>query len=389
MEFSAIIAEYNPLTNGHLYHIQRTKKELGLPIVCIMSGNFVQRGEASILNKYTRAKHAILAGADLVIELPTVFALSNAIEFAYGAIKVLNGLGCIKYLSFGSESGDIEELKKASTELSSLKKSDVFFKQSKAGKSYASSVIKCVSEDVARLIEKPNNILAIEYLKALSETNSNIIPYTIKREDNYNMFEILGEQPSASALRKLILASKKSETKKFAPAFTFDDISKINEKYIKYFKNCITFAVLKKTTDQIQEINEVTEGLEFRLHRATQSSNSYSEFAKKAYTKRYKNSKIDRIVIQCALDITKNLVQRAKAMKPYAKFLAVRESLKRDIFKSINQDTVSIITKRKDYTLLDSEQKDVVKIDIFASEVSSLAHRTNSNLDYTIGTIYI
>lgn len=389
MEFSAIIAEYNPLTNGHLYHIQRTKKELGLPVICIMSGNFVQRGEASIMNKYTRAKHAILAGADLVIELPTVFALSNAIEFAFGAVRTLSSLGCVKYLSFGSESGDIETLKKAAVELSSLKKSEIFFKQSKAGKSYASSVIKCVSEEVAKLIEKPNNILAIEYLKALSETKSEIIPYTIKREDNYNEFEISGKKPSASALRKLILASKKSQTKKFSPAFTFDDIEKINEKYIKYFKNCITFAVLKKTTDQIKEINEVTEGLEFRLHKAARETNSYSEFSKKAYTKRYKNSKIDRIVIQCALDITKELVQRAKVMKPYAKILAIRESLKKDIFRSINQETVSIITKRKDYTLLDADQRDVVKIDIFASEVSSLAHRTNSNLDYTIGTIYI
>jgi predicted nucleotidyltransferase len=142
MEFSAIIAEYNPLTNGHIHHIKETKEKLGLPIVCIMSGNFVQRGEIAVLNKYTRAKHAILAGADIVIELPTIFSLSSAQDFAYGAIKTLSAIGSVKYLSFGSELGDIEKLKSIANELIELenqKSSNIF---SKSGKTYASNMIK-------------------------------------------------------------------------------------------------------------------------------------------------------------------------------------------------------------------------------------------------------
>ena len=153
MKFTAIICEHNPLSLGHIKILSEAKK-LGNPIICIMSGNFVQRGEPAILDKYTRASHTIMAGADVVIELPTIFALSSAPDFAFGAVNILNSLNNVEYLLFGSECGNINELTKVAENLllENNQTKEKIKENLKSGKSFASSVI-----NEHPILQKPNN----------------------------------------------------------------------------------------------------------------------------------------------------------------------------------------------------------------------------------------
>ena len=167
MKFNAIICEFNPFTKGHELIIKHAKTISKAPLICLMSGNFVQRGEPAIIDKYTRATHAIKAGADIVIELPTIYTLSSAPDFAYGAIKTLNSIGCVDKLIFGSECGNIELLKQEAEK-------DINIGQIRenldSGKSFAYSAV-----GNSEILSSPNNILAVEYIRAINKTNSKIV----------------------------------------------------------------------------------------------------------------------------------------------------------------------------------------------------------------------
>lgn len=205
MKVLGIVAEYNPFHNGHKYHIETAKAELSAQAtVVVMSGDFVQRGEPAIFDKFERTKYALLGGADLVIELPAYFALKSAEGFAKGAVSILDATGIVDFLSFGSESGDIKKLKKAE---SIIYREDDDFKRVlgeklKNGASFASareSAVREINEDVADILKKPNNILAVEYLKALEK--SRIKPHTLKRKGSYNSEAINVKYASAAAVR--------------------------------------------------------------------------------------------------------------------------------------------------------------------------------------------
>lgn len=389
MQFSAIIAEYNPFTNGHLYHIEQTKKIYGLPVVCIMSGNFVQRGEIALLDKYQRAKHAVQAGASIVIELPTVFALSPAPDFAFGAIKTLNSLGCIKYLCCGSESGDIEKLTTAAEKLLSAEKSTLFKKSRQLGRTYSENIIDSVDKSTSSLIKKPNNILAIEYIKAIIKTQSKIIPVTIKREDNFCSTDITKSiRPSASAVRKLVFDSNITEAKKHIPPFVIEDIKKVNPQRFETLKDSLLLGIKLTGTPELSKINEATEGLEYRLKDIASSSTSYKEFESKVYTKRYKDSKINRLVIKSSLGITDDITLLAKKIKPYVKVLAI-DSSNKNYLKYFDKNKSSIIVTKKDYDKLNKSQKQIINKDLLASSLSSICHSTDSNTDFSIGTLMV
>ncbi len=209
MDICGIIAEYNPLHNGHLYHIERTKealiKESSDPfIICVLSGHFTQRGEVAILDKWTRAKHAINAGASLVIELPTVYACSSAQNFANGAIDILKGLGCIDYLSFGSESDELKSLTAIATAYDSDKYSKLLQQSLSKGNTFAKASSEAIESIMGKsaLLSSPNAILAIEYLKCIKGTS--IKPLPIKRTVNSHNDTVL--LPNITSVWKITLA---------------------------------------------------------------------------------------------------------------------------------------------------------------------------------------
>ena len=174
MKITGIICEYNPFHNGHLYHMNQTRKNGATHIVAVMSGNYVQRGDIAVLDKFTRAKLAVRGGADLVIEIPSVYALSSAEFYARGAVSILDSLGCVDEISFGSEAGSVEDLKKASEiaeECSSLPELEEYLRN---GMSYPNAINTMVYEKygkkagnrIGEILASPNNVLAVEYLKA-------------------------------------------------------------------------------------------------------------------------------------------------------------------------------------------------------------------------------
>lgn len=355
MNFTAIICEINPLTMGHKKLIEEAKKLTNNPIICIMSGNFVQRGEPAILDKYTRAKLAIKAGADIVIELPTIFALSSAPDFAFGAIKFLNSIKNIEYLCFGSECGDINTLYKLLDEKISTPNNTAKLLID-SGASIATAQCSLLGD-----YAKPNNILGIEYLKAIKQTNSHIRPLTIKREDNYNDNNIK-YTASATALRKLISEENFNELSKVAPQLS--DIKPSKYSNLITFYKLLEFSIKTSNAVDLATINGVSEGIENRILKAyTQSLDPIKTIT----TKRYPEGKVKRILCCSLLKITKELVYNAKnADCTYLKVLAVKN---KKILSFLPHD--KLVIKKEDYNKLNDNQLNVIKIDLLASRIYS------------------
>ncbi|MHC1722309.1 MAG: nucleotidyltransferase [Aminipila sp.] len=324
MKVLGIIAEYNPFHNGHLYQLQKsidiTEADF---VVAIISGNFTQRGEAAIVSKWSRAEMAVRNGIDLVIELPFVFACNNAEYFAKGAIEILNRLGCVTHLSFGSESGDLNRLKKVADFLSY--ETDEFKTNLKknldAGLSYpkarSEAVKSCLGEQYSNLMVNPNNILALEYLKQLCLTNSDIIPITVKRYvADYHDTKLVGNIASASAIRKVLSSNEFNADiiKKFIPQETLDVFMEninnpclINPTFTsdKFYYNIVTSKILTTKCSDLKQIFSVAEGLENKLKEAIRISNNLTELKESLKSKRYTATRISRILTHIAIGLTK------------------------------------------------------------------------------------
>lgn len=324
MRVLGIIAEYNPFHNGHLYQLQKsidmTEADF---VVAIVSGSFTQRGEPAIASKWSRAEMAVRNGIDLIIELPFVFACNNAEYFAKGAIEILNRLGCVTHLSFGSESGDLTQLKTAANFLSY--ETDEFKSNLKsnldAGLSYPKSRSEAVKvtlgEQYSNLMVNPNNILAIEYLEQLHLTNSDIIPVTVKRYvADYHDKKLIGNIASASAIRKSLIDNEFNADiiEKFIPQETLDVLIKndnhsgsihSNFKLDELYYNMVTSKILTTKCSDLKEIFSVAEGLENKLKETIRMSNNLIELKDYLKSKRYTATRISRVLTHIAMGLTK------------------------------------------------------------------------------------
>ncbi len=208
MKNAGIVAEYNPFHTGHLIHIEHTRQAIGedAGIVCVMSGNFVQRGETAVYEKHARALAAVLSGADLVLELPVPYVLSSAEGFAFGAVSLLDSLKCVDYISFGSETGNVSELRKTAELLLEPALDSILKDELSRGVSYATArhiAAEKLSDQKLDILKTPNNILGIEYIKALIRLDSTIEPLTFKRVGaGHDKKEAVNDIASASMLRE-------------------------------------------------------------------------------------------------------------------------------------------------------------------------------------------
>lgn len=306
MKVSGIICEYNPFHNGHKHHIEQTRKEYGAThIVAVMSGNFTQRGDVAIVDKYKRTETALKNGVDLVIELPVTYALGSAEQFAQGAMYLLNALGCVDTVSFGSECGDIDKLKEAAGAVIYTQESEEFHNYMKNGMTYPAALQKAMekfyTDDVLETLAAPNNTLAIEYIKALDEMGSFIKPVTVKRiiaphdSETDRSSEIL----SASQIRKIL--SEKGDVSGYAPSCDFSNTASISS---------IETAILSKlrtmSKTELEKTPNVLMGLENRIYRAAAVAVSLNELYFLVKTKRYTLARIRRIILSAFLGITKN-----------------------------------------------------------------------------------
>ncbi|MFN3328428.1 MAG: nucleotidyltransferase family protein, partial [Fervidobacterium pennivorans] len=292
MKVLGIVVEYNPFHYGHLHHLKESIKLVNPDyVVAVMSGNFCQRGEPAIVNKYARAKIALLNGVDLVLELPTVYAIQDAGGFALGSVGILHKTGVVTDIVFGSESGDIEFLKKVAHILvnQTPEFQTEFKKQLKMGFSYPNArkyaLMGILSEEVAKL-SKSNDILGVEYVKALMKFNSSIEPNIIKRigaDDNDPEFK--GKLSSATAIRKVIRAGQFETAKDAIPPTTYEILK---EEFSKgrgpVFWEYLEFVIAmfrKMKREDFEKIYSFNEGLDLRFFEAAKNTGDLKSFVEK------------------------------------------------------------------------------------------------------------
>ena len=324
MKVCGIVCEYNPFHNGHKHQIDVIKNRLGYDtVVGVMSGNFTQRGDVAVFDKSVRANAAIMNGMDLVVDLPTVHALQSAEIFAENAVFILNALG-VDALSFGSESEDLDSMKrlaqlfvKESPEFVSALKSEL-----RQGKPYhlarSSAASKILGGGCGDILKEPNNILAIEYLKALLRLDSPMIPHPIKRDSSHhNDSEIYGSIASATAVRSGLKNQNPS-----ALSAVPDNCGKLYKQSkihnIERLSTAIISKIILSDAELIRKVPDVSEGLENKIKKAARDSKSFSELCDNIKSKRYAHSRIRRILINFLLGIT---ADNASVRPQYIKIL--------------------------------------------------------------------
>lgn len=398
-----IIAEYNPFHNGHFYQIEEAKKQTGAKyVVAVMSGNFTQRGNTSLIDKWTKAQMALENGVDIVLELPTIYSVSSAENFAEGAIKILDSLKIVDTLCFGTETADFAALNNIANVLYSEPKEYIAILNHELGKGISypkarENALMMYLNDIKRyanILSGSNNILAIEYLKALRRLKSDMTPFSIQRKKvYYNDERIIDEFASSTAIRKLIATEQYAEVRKVVPMSSYMLLKEKIEKgnfvidIIKFEKE-ILYNLRKMTVKQIAELPDVTEGLEYAIKNAANSCNSLLELVNIIKSKRYTQTRIQRILVYALLGITKKDMANARKVTPYARVLGFnkngREMLS-DIC-SINP-RINMITSVKKYEdqNVNKVLKEMLEKDIFATNVYTLGYEDDSwaNLDYT------
>ena len=341
-----------------------------------MSGNFTQAGNITLVDKFKRAKTAIENGIDIVIELPTIYATSSAEFFSYSAVKLLNSLGCVDYICFGSETGDTRELVQIAYTLT--QNEEEIWKQTtenlKQGISFAKArqeaLENILTKDEVNTATSSNNILAIEYIKALIKLKSSIEPIAIKREENV----------SATQIRELISGGDLT----LAKALSLEPLQKGQIVQNTDLMNILTYYLVSSTKNQIQAIKDVTEGLENSI-KDNCNIYDYNEYIQEIKSKRYQLSKIKRIVINMILGITKEQNERLQDKAYYAHILAIDTNKKNEILSMLNSTSkIPVITSLNDEILerQTEENKESLLLDIKATNIHSSILKEEQNKDY-------
>lgn len=406
MKICGIVAEYNPFHNGHKYQIEQTKKLTGCDtVIAIMSGNFIQRGLPALFDKWTRAKIAIENGVDIVIELPTCYATSSAEFFAHGAIGIIDALNCVDILSFGSKYNDIEVLKRIASVLHSEPEEykKLLQKELKKGTSYpiarSNSLKNFLKKEFdSKLLEDilldSNNILGIEYLKALLTYDSPIIPCAIERVGgDYNSTNIVGNFCSATGIREMLANNNIEHLSDVIPEKSFNILTEQltlgkSPMMFKNFEKEILFLLRKLSTEELSEISDVTEGLENVLKKSVNESFEIDNLIESIKTKRYTKTRVQRILIHTLLGIKKKLIQEQKETPQYARILAYSKNGKKLIPELVKNSRIPIITSMSKFIKNATQvQKEMLELDILATNTYTLGYQIPSfrkmNLDYT------
>ena len=385
MKILGIITEYNPFHNGHLYHLFKAKEITGADyVVAVMSGNFLQRGEPAIINKWARTKMALNAGVDLIIELPFVFSTQDANGFAFGAIKLLDSLQIIDYLCFGCETDNLDTLYSISNflHIEPQKYKELIVHNSKNGYEFPRARAQALCEyhrifgidglekisplELNKLLKYPNNILALEYIKHLINLKSKIKPIAIKRMGaGYHQKNIEGKISSATSIRNEILNSLNSPK---TDLFILNDKIKstipqsgfpILEKELREGRGPITFdsyrqyilATLRRMSlEDISRVQGVTEGLENRIKKASLKSCTIEQLINSIKTRRYTRTKIQRIILHLMTNLSKKDVKTFNRCGPlYARVLGFSKKGK-TLLRTIKKiSSTPLISKLSNY----------------------------------------
>ncbi|MBR3249476.1 MAG: nucleotidyltransferase [Clostridia bacterium] len=398
-----IIAEYNPFHNGHLYHLNKSKELSKAEFsIAVIGGNFTQRGEPSIIDKWSKAKMALLNGVDLVLELPVLYATSSAENFADGAIRLLDSLGIVDDLYFGAENANIhilndfaEILYKEPREYKVLLAEEL-----KKGLSFPSARENALmmylnnSRQYANVLSSPNNILGIEYIKALKKNKSLINPIALDRTGVYhNEIEYSGNMASATAIRNSISIDLLQDAEPLMPKHSFSIIKKcIKDEHIvknlSAYEKEIIYSLRRMSLSEISNLQDVSEGLENLIKKAVNSSNNLDEIINSISSKRYTKTRISRILLYSLLGITKKDIQLSKKTLPYARILGYNKNGKFLISEIVRVNPkIEFVASVKKYAdeCTNKNLQVMLDKDILATNVYTLGYKNNSkgNLDFT------
>jgi len=328
MKTVGIIAEYNPFHNGHLYHLRLSRELTGADrVVVVMSGDFTQRGEPALVDKWARAEMALQAGADLVVELPAAYAMGSAEFFAFGAVRILDSLGAVDSICFGSEAGKIESLYPAAEILANepdgyksllrdTLSEGISFPAARQ-KALARYVKEKYGQDtLSSVLRSPNNILGVEYIKALIRLDSRITPYTTGRIGNaYNSTELSGEFSSAASIRKILSVNQWDYAKELLefsmPAFSLSVLEREIELgrgpvFPSDFENLIISLLRRSPTDVIKNLPYMEHGLENRFAAAARKAGTFEELTELICTRRYTATRIQRILFSLLIGLDRD-----------------------------------------------------------------------------------
>lgn len=378
MRIVGLIAEYNPFHNGHQYHIEKAKELAKADAaIVVMSGNFVQRGAPAIMPKHLRAEAALKCGADLVIELPICYATGTAEQFAYGAVSLLDKLGCVDAIGFGSECGDIASLKELATILCNEPDEYKIELQNnlRSGMSFPSarqSALHTLYSDCnfAEVLQHPNNILGIEYLKALYRLNSKIEPLTIKRmTSHYHDTELQEQFSSASALRQTIANEQFADLYGQIPSDCMPILEDGYENrypvFVNDFSLLLKYRLLNETASSLTLYADVSEELANRIYNQVNNYVSYEQFCELLKTKEVTYSRISRALLHVLLGIKQSDYTNIE----YAHVLGFRKNSTELLTEIKNYSRIPLITKLTADSMLSDSAKNMLDIDIYASNL--------------------
>lgn len=385
MQIVGIIAEYNPLHNGHIYHIERAKSLSGAKhCIVVMSGNFVQRGEPACTDKYTRAAWAVKAGASLVVELPSVYAVATAERFAQGAVRLLEGSGVVTDLAFGCESADMQTLLDLCDIV--VKEPDIYRtalqSHMKLGKSYPRARYDAlrdygVSETMLRSFAAPNNILGIEYIRALQQCGSSIRPLCVPRVGSgYNSSTLTGKYSSATAIRRALLEGN-PEVMDTVPLFVgaplqYDEQFPVTQSDIG---NMILYALRRMSSSELRELPDVSEGFENVIMRAVRSCADLETFYHAIKNKRFTMARCKRIACCALLGITNELVYRSmqQADSQFLHVLAFSQDAVPLLSELGKRSRIPLLMSNADIRSCSPAAKSILAVDALSSDLFAFA----------------
>lgn len=383
MHVTSIIAEYNPLHKGHKFHIAKTKKLTGADyIITVLSGDFVQRGLPALLDKHTRTRMALEAGSDLVLELPTPYALSSGEGFGFGGISILHQLGCVDTVSFGTENGDLDALTTIAKLLSN--ESDEY------KESYQLALKKGLTHPAARLValqkvypeldasildDASNNMLAIEYCKALYLLGSDIKPVTIKREGQAYLEKVISDADlenftSATAIRS---------------ALEKDPVSRQKFVFLDDFSSILHYKLLPLDLTALMGYREVTESFARKILKHRNAFTSFTQFANLLWTKDTTYAKVCRTLMYILLDFKKDAWDVHNPV-PYARILGFRKDAAPLLSEIKKHASIPLLSKLADADkLLSTETLKLLDLDIKAAHIydSVRLHKTTHSMAET------
>lgn len=363
MTIVGLITEYNPFHNGHLYHLRESKKVTNADYsIAVMSGNYVQRGCPAFIDKWSRAKMALENGVDMVIEIPTYYATSSAELFAHGSIKLLHDTNIVDYVCFGSEIGSMDFMNHIASLLSQEDEEyQITLRQFlDTGLGFATSRTKALyhilksknnmpysEEDFSKLLSSPNNILGIEYLKSLKRLDSSIKPATIQRvASGYHEENISNNISSASGIRRAIMEHKKGMTdiRHTLPEPSYRILKECFDKGqgpvdLNHFTKLLHYQLSMMTPNELMHIQEISEGLENRIYKASHNYQEISQLLDEIGTKRYTSSRLSRALLNTLLHVTKERFQyyNQQGGPQYIKILGARKESREVLFSALKE----------------------------------------------------